>query len=191
MSVRLSADKQACAERFPPVLPFGVVLRPLPGHADHRGEIVELFQDEWDTGVKPVQWNVFNSGANVLRGMHVHLRHTDYLVVSAGRMLVALRDLRRGSPTDGLGVSFELQGEDGVALVIPPGVGHAFYCEFSSSMLQGTSHAFDTSDELGCHWADPELGIQWPNIEPLLSDRDRHAPPLRELLPLLPPFSVP
>jgi len=166
------------------------MLHPLPCHPDHRGQIVELFQDQWRVGTRPVQWNIFNSTANVLRGVHVHLRHWDYLIVTAGSVLVALRDMRRDAPTDGLAVTFELDAGSLVALIIPPGVGHGFYSARPASMLQGVSHYFDTSDELGCHWADPDLGIAWPNIDPLLSDRDRYAQPLRDLRAQLPPFSA-
>jgi len=171
-------------------LPAGVALAPLPSHVDHRGEIVELFQEKWDTGITPVQWNLFSSEANVLRGMHVHLRHTDYLVMLSGSTLVGLRDLRAGSPTDGRAALFELRAGDGVALIVPPGVGHAFYCGHDARMLQGVSHYFDPDDEFGCHWADPGLGLDWPAIEPTLSDRDRNAPALRSLLERLPPFSA-
>jgi dTDP-4-dehydrorhamnose 3,5-epimerase len=171
-------------------LPAGVALAPLPEHADNRGAILELYQIQWDTGVEPVQWNLFSSAPNVLRGMHVHLRHTDYLIVISGSLLVGLRDLRAGSPTDGHAALFELRAEHNVALIIPPGVGHAFYCQQRASMLQGVSHYFDTSDEFGCKWADPDLGIDWPDIEPTVSERDRNAQSMRQLLRELPPFSA-
>jgi len=178
------------AAALPRDLPAGVVLAPLPSHGDHRGQILELFQDQWATGIEPVQWNLFASEPNVLRGMHVHLRHTDYLVMLSGATLVALRDLRSGSPTEGCAALFELCCEPAAALVVPPGVGHAFYCEQAASMLQGVSHYFDSADELGCLWADPDLGIAWPDIDPILSERDRTAPSMRELLQQLPPFSA-
>ena len=190
MTSRYTGGPGGASEARLQTLPVGTALVPLPRHSDQRGRIVELFQKRWETGVTPVQWNLLSSGRNVLRGMHVHLRHTDYLMMMSGRTLVALRDLRRGSPTESRTESFELCAEDGVALVVPPGVGHLFYCERPACMLQGVSHYFDLDDELGCHWADPDLGLDWPKIDPVLSDRDRNAQPMRSLLERLPPFSA-
>ena len=55
-----------------------------------------------------MQWNAVWSEAGVLRGVHVHIRHDDYLTVPVGRASVGLRDLRRGSPTEGLSALVEL-----------------------------------------------------------------------------------
>jgi dTDP-4-dehydrorhamnose 3,5-epimerase len=57
-------------------LPDGVVCRNLVVHRDDRGWISEIFRQEWPTGVAPVQWNAVRSMAGVLRGVHVHVRHT-------------------------------------------------------------------------------------------------------------------
>lgn len=190
MSGRHSPRSARAAGTVPPGLPAGAAFIALPHHRDPRGGIFELFQERWDAGIAPVQWNLFSNTANVLRGMHVHLRHTDYIVMVAGTVLVALRDLRRGSPTDGRCVSFELAREDAVAVVIPPGVGHLFYYADDAHMLQGSDCYYDPEDELGCHWADPDLGLDWPAIEPILSERDRNAPTLSTLRERLPPFSA-
>ncbi len=85
------------------MLPFGVELQELEPHADSRGVFTELFRDSWELSVSPVQWNVVRSEANVLRGVHAHWRHADYLTVVAGRAAIGLHDLREGSPTEGLG----------------------------------------------------------------------------------------
>jgi dTDP-4-dehydrorhamnose 3,5-epimerase len=53
----------------------------------------------------------------------------------------------------------------------------------------GLSQPYDSADELGCHWRDPELGIEWPAIEPRLSARDAALPPLRALLPRIPAWA--
>ncbi len=39
--------------------------------------------------------------------------------------------------------------------------------------MYAVSHEWDPSDELGCRWDDPELGIAWPCSAPLISGRDR------------------
>lgn len=59
-------------------LPSQCVLRNLTTHSDHRGALTEIFRKEWQTGIEPVQWNFVHSQPNVLRGVHVHVLHTDY-----------------------------------------------------------------------------------------------------------------
>jgi len=168
-------------------LPAGTALRPLQAHADARGAFTELYRREWGTGVEPIQWNAVRSEAGVLRGVHVHIRHDDYLTVPVGRASVGLKDLRRGSPTEGLAALVELGEEHPAALVIPHGVAHGFYFHEPSLHVYAVSEYWDAADELACNWADPELGIAWPVATALVSDRDRGAQPLRALLDALAP----
>ncbi len=169
-------------------LPAGVVRRPLGGHTDARGTVAEFFRSEWETGITPVQWTLTTTGDGVLRGVHVHPRHDDYLCVLQGRLTVGLRDLRAGSPTEGLAACFDLDGKELAALFIPHGVAHGLYSKQPSVYVLGTSHYYDPGDELGCHWTDPALGLAWPFASAATSARDTALPPLREVLPLIPPW---
>jgi dTDP-4-dehydrorhamnose 3,5-epimerase len=168
-------------------LPAGTLLRQLEAHADERGAFTELYRLEWGTGVTPVQWNAVRSEAGALRGVHVHIRHDDYLTVPYGHAVVGLRDLRRGSPTEGLSALVELDGDRPAALEIPHGVLHGFYFPEPSLHVYAVSEYWDPSDELGCHWADPELEIPWPAESARISERDAQAQPLRALLDQLEP----
>jgi dTDP-4-dehydrorhamnose 3,5-epimerase len=163
------------------VLPAGVTLFELEPHADSRGAFTELFRESWDTGVTPVQWNVVSSERNVLRGVHAHWRHLDYLSVVSGKATVGLHDLREGSPTEGLGTAVELASGTPAALVIPAGVAHGFYFSAPSLHVYSVSHEWDPSDELGCRWDDPGLDIPWPCTEPVVSERDERLGTLRAL----------
>ena len=59
------------------------------------------------------------------------------------------------------------------ALLIPPGVGHAFVSAEPTTHLYATDEYWDPTDEFGCRWDDSALGLDWPPIhEPLLSERD-------------------
>jgi dTDP-4-dehydrorhamnose 3,5-epimerase len=162
-------------------LPHDVSLLELTPHADDRGVFTELFRVSWEPGVAPTQWNAVRSEPNVLRGVHVHLRHTDYLTVVAGKATIGLHDLRSGSPTEGLGTTVELDATAPAALVIPVGVAHGFYFHEPSIHVYAVSHEFDPADELGCRWDDPALDIAWPCTDPLLSERDQGLGPLTEL----------
>ena len=172
----------------PALLPDGTLLRPLVAHADERGVFTELYRLEWETGVTPIQWNAVRSEARVLRGVHVHVRHRDYLTLPYGRAVVGLRDLRRGSATEGLSVLVELSGDEPASLVIPCGVAHGFYFHEPSLHVYAVSEYWDPGDELACHWADPGLGIPWPSPTARVSNRDRDAQPLAALLAQLAPW---
>ena len=180
----------ACAAEAPgqPGVPVGVRVRPLTMHRDDRGAFTEIFREMWDTGAEPIQWGLMDSGANVLRGVHVHVNHVDYVVVVSGRVLVGLRDLRRGSPTYGLSTLLDLRGDALTGLTIPPGIAHGLYWPEPALVVLGVSHYWDPTDELGCQWDDPALEIPWPVTAPHLSKRDAAGPPLSEILDLVPPY---
>jgi len=172
-------------------LPPGVALYPLPVHPDARGRVGEFFPADAAAVFPATQWAFGVSTANVLRGMHVHLRHRDWLVVVDGLLWTGLCDLRAGSPAFGRGRLLRLRGATPAALHIPPGVAHGFLSPVPSVFVLGSDRPYDLTDELGCQWNDPGLGVAWPlDATPLLSERDRALPPLAELLRLLPPFAL-
>lgn len=163
-------------------LPDGVVLRPLTTHSDDRGSLTEMLRGEWLTGPDPVQWNVVSTEASVLRGVHVHLRHWDYLVLVQGSVVVGLRDLRRESPTFGLAVAVEMSDACLAALTVPPGVAHGFYFHKPSLHVYGVTHYWEVDDELGCRWDDPALEIPWSVTAARISPRDADLPSLSGLM---------
>jgi dTDP-4-dehydrorhamnose 3,5-epimerase len=163
------------------LLPHDVRLLPLEPHRDERGTFLELFRDEWETDVKPVQWNVVDSEEGVLRGVHVHPCHDDYLTVVRGRVTIGLKDLRPESPSEGFAACVELSAEQPAAISIPHGVAHGFYFHQASTHIYAVSHYWDLADELGCRWDDPSLEIPWPQSEAHISTRDAELPSLAEL----------
>jgi dTDP-4-dehydrorhamnose 3,5-epimerase len=118
----------------------------------------------------------------------VHVRHDDYLVLLEGHASIGLRDLRLGSPTEGLTAVVDMLGARLSAITIPHGVAHGFYFHEQSIHIYSVSHYWDIADELGCNWADPALGIPWPLKSAMTSERDGAAPPLSELMRQLQPF---
>lgn len=162
-------------------LPDGVRITPLVSHEDKRGDFTELHRLEWGTRVAPVQWNAAHSVARVLRGVHVHPRHDDFLVVFDGLATIGLADLREESPTFGTTTCVSVGRENRAGITIPHGVAHGFLFHTPSLHIYAVSHYWDPADELGCRWDDPELGIEWPDAEPLVSSRDAALPPFAEL----------
>ena len=167
-------------------LPAGVELRRLTSHDDARGSFTEVFRESWGVGVKPLQWNFVETRANVLRGVHFHLRHADYLIVLKGRASIGLCDLRRGSPTAGRAALVEMCGDALTALTLPPGIAHGFYFHEPSLHAYAVSRYWNVLDEKGCRWDDPALGIRWPADAPVISERDAALPPLRDAVDGLP-----
>jgi dTDP-4-dehydrorhamnose 3,5-epimerase len=155
--------------------PDGVMVLPLRPHTDARGTLTEVHRDEWTPGAHAVQFNVVTSAAGVLRGVHVHVKHVDYLVVTSGRMLLGLHDLRDWSPTYRTSCMITLDGRQPKSVVTPCGVAHGFYFIEPSVHVYGVSHYWDTKDEIACRWDCPELGLRWPATTPLLSERDAAA----------------
>ncbi|WP_321342420.1 dTDP-4-dehydrorhamnose 3,5-epimerase family protein [Breoghania sp.] len=156
-------------------LPDGVELRALTPHADSRGVFLEMFRQEWGVGGDLIQWNAVHSAPNVLRGVHVHANHVDYLIPIAGTLLLGLHDMRTQSPTGGRSVMLEIEGGSPQAVSIPIGVCHGFYFPVPSVHVYAVSSYWDGSDEFGCRYDDPDLGLNWPTSAPVLSDKDRKA----------------
>jgi dTDP-4-dehydrorhamnose 3,5-epimerase len=163
----------------------GLRLVPLAPRRDVRGVFLEVFKDSWDLPVRPTQWSVVQSRARALRGLHLHLRHDEMFVLVQGRVHVGLKDLRRGSPTFGRAVLLDLAPDHPAAVVFPPGVLHGWYFSEPSVHLQAVSEEYDRyrhDDNLTCHWADPELGLAWPDQAPLLSPEAERFGSLQALL---------
>src|SRR5436853_4590155 len=112
-------------------------------HLDERGCVSELFRVDQDTGLEPLQWHALISRAGTLRGMHLHLRHWDYKIVVAGREALVLKDLRRGSQSEGRGARVELDAAELASVTIPPGVAHGLYSYTGSATLGGSRSLYD------------------------------------------------
>jgi len=153
----------------------GVELRTLLTHGDERGSVTEVFRQSW-LADSYIQWNYVRSTAGILRGVHGHFRHSDYLMVLEGSALIGLKDVRQGSAGEGCTALVELRGEKLQTLTIPAGVAHGFYFPQPSALIYAVTHYWDTADELGCRWDDPELGIPWPVESAQLSPRDAVLP---------------
>jgi dTDP-4-dehydrorhamnose 3,5-epimerase len=163
-------------------LPPGVRVRELPQREDDRGFLVELTSTTLGDDAHPAQWNVLRSTANTLRGMHVHVRHTDWLTAVEGGVVVGLVDLRSGTTDDAPRATVRMDAALPQVLTIPPGVLHGIYTPDGSVILNGLSHEFDPADDLAVRFDDPAVALDWPVVDPVLSPRDRAAPTIAGLL---------
>jgi dTDP-4-dehydrorhamnose 3,5-epimerase len=96
-------------------------------------------------------------------------------------------DLRRGSPTFGEWESVVLDDERHLQLWIPVGFGHGF-CVLSdeADFVYKCTTVYDPATEAGFRFDDPDVGIEWPDIELIYSARDHDAPRLAEIADSLP-----
>lgn len=156
-------------------LPDGVNITPLKNNCDSRGIFTEIFREEWGIQFPFPQWNIVHSNANVLRGVHVHAKHADYLLMIAGKMQLLLHDIRPESKTVNDSYLLSLDGEKPSAVIIPPGVAHGFYFPVNSIHFYAMSEYWNEAEEIGCMWNCPELTIKWASDNPILSEKDINA----------------
>jgi dTDP-4-dehydrorhamnose 3,5-epimerase len=160
---------------------------------DDRGFLVETYRtDLWrDLGIDLdfVQHNHSRSVRGTLRGLHFQTEPGQAKLVrcSVGRIFDVGVDLRRESPTFGQWEGHELDDQTHRQLLVPIGFGHGF-CVLSDTadVDYQLSSYYDPSTEAGVAWDDPEIGVEWPVDEPLLSERDKAAPKLAEVRDELP-----
>ena len=171
----------------------GVVLLEPEVHGDDRGFMVETYrQDLWsdfDIDVEFVQHNHSRSSRGTLRGIHFQTEPGQAKLVRCprGRIFDVAVDLRSGSATFGQWEGHELDDEKHRQLFVPAGFGHGFaVLSDVADVAYLLSSTYDPATESGIAWDDPEVGIEWPVEEPLLSERDKTAPKLAEALDSLP-----
>lgn len=163
----------------------GVIHHRLTVHEDARGRFTEVFARHWDSGIEPAQWSLVESATGALRGMHLHRRHTEYLLVVSGHLSVGLHDARVGSPTEGAAARYELSATEPAFLTFPAGLVHGWLAHEPTVHLQAVSEAYIAyaeDDNEGCHWSDPDLGITWPFPPTLVAQRADAFGSLRDLL---------
>ena len=164
----------------------GVALVEPTVHGDERGFFVETFRAnemaKLGIEVEFVQENHSRSAARVLRGIHVQRGQTKLVRCSRGRIFDVAVDLRPDSPTYRRWEGYELDDVDHRQLFIPEGFGHGF-CVISeeADVLYRVSSYYDRELESGIAWDDPEIAVDWPVRDPVLSDRDRSLPRLAEV----------
>ena len=167
---------------------------------DRRGVFLESFRGDRlaeVVGHRPdvVQTNVSVSSRGTVRGIHyadVPPSQAKYVTALSGSFLDYVVDLRLGSPTFGRWDSVLLDTVDRRSVYLSEGLGHAICAlEDDSTVLYLCTATYSPGREHGVHPLDPEIGLALPEgTEPLLSEKDRDAPSLRDaadsgLLPTL------
>jgi dTDP-4-dehydrorhamnose 3,5-epimerase len=159
-------------------------------HGDARGFFLETARATTlaELGVTDsfVQDNHSRSARGVLRGMHFQPGMAKLIRCARGRIFDVVVDIRPGSPAFGRWEGFELDDQDHHQLYCPDGFAHGF-CVLSdvADVIYRCSAYYAPEREAGFRFDDPEVGIDWPAIELVTSERDARAPVLSELRELL------
>lgn len=155
---------------------------------DNRGYFYESYQQEKysETGIDVnfVQDNQSRSVKNTLRGLHYQVNpgQAKLVRVLTGEIFDVAVDIRHESPTFGQWVGEVLSAENKRQLYIPVGFAHGF-CVLSdiAEMHYKCSEYYSPKDERGILWNDETLGIEWPVINPILSERDLNHPFFKDI----------
>lgn len=165
----------------------GVLLISPKVFGDARGFFMETFRrDVLDTvGVPPlVQDNHSRSVRGTLRGLHFQhpFGQGKLIRVVTGTVFDVVVDVRLGSPAFGKWEGYELSGENKQQLWVPPGFAHGF-CVLSdeADFLYKCSDYYHPETEKTLLWNDPDVGIEWPLDDPILSEKDQRGVRLSEL----------
>ncbi len=188
------ADVKFVETRLPGVL----VVEPRI-HADQRGLFLETNHAETypARGIGPafVQDNLSRSRRGVLRGLHYQEPKPQGKLIQAvrGRVFDVAVDIRRGSPNFGRWVGIELSEDTLRQIWIPPGFAHGFLTlSEQADLTYKCTGYYAPQCEHGLRWDDPEIGIEWPDLDgpPVVSEKDAGAPTLADDI-VLPTYEAP
>ncbi len=168
-------------------IPDIILIEPMK-FPDDRGFFMETYKhsDFARNGIREyfVQDNYSRSSRGVLRGLHYQKNpYAQGKLVQClkGRVFDAAVDMRKGSPAFGNWVSVELSEDNGLMLYVPPGFAHGFLVlSDTADVLYKCTSEYAPDSDRGIIWNDPDVHIRWPVQEPILSDKDKRHPLLRD-----------
>lgn len=170
-------------------LPGCVVIEP-DVYGDERGFFFETWNaDRFARHELPsrfVQSNVSSSSRGVLRGLHYQWPRPQGKLVSVleGEVFDVAVDIRRGSPHFGQWTGVHLSADNRKQLWIPEGFAHGFAVLSERALFSYLcTDVYVREADAGVRWNDPAIGIDWPDLSPLLSDKDAAAPLLEDIDP--------
>ena len=157
---------------------------------DERGFFMETYKksdfEKAGIGGEFIQDNHSRSRYGVLRGLHFQREpYAQAKIVRAVRGVIydVAVDLRRNSPTFGRWVGVILSEFNKWQLYVPRGFAHGFaVLSDVADVVYKVDNVYAPGYEGGIIWSDPELGIDWPVDEPIVSEKDRRWPTLREAI---------
>ena len=158
-------------------------------HGDNRGFFMESYNEQVfkQNGIHHhfIQDNhSLSAETGVLRGLHYQLNpkaQTKLVRVLSGAIYDVIVDIRKNSPTFGQWVGVILSEDNKRQLLVPKGFAHGF-CTLvpKTQVLYKVDEYYSPENDRGILWSDPSLGIDWPTTNPILSDKDKRHPLLKD-----------
>ncbi|CAI1181182.1 dTDP-4-dehydrorhamnose 3,5-epimerase [Serratia entomophila] len=156
---------------------------------DARGFFLETFekkryQEMLSIDLDFVQDNHSRSSRGVLRGLHFQKVNPQGKLVRVvrGEVFDVAVDIRPGSPTYGAWEGVILSEENKTQFWVPPGLAHGFVVLSDLADFEYKCTDYYNPAQEGCLlWNDPQVGIEWPIDNPLLSEKDKVGKLFREL----------
>ena len=166
----------------------GVLIIKPAVHIDPRGRFFESFQKQRykELGITEefVQDNQSVSQQHTIRGLHYREGpgQSKLVRVIRGEVFDVVVDIRKNSSTFGQWRGYTLSDSNYLQIYIPAGFAHGF-CVLSDSaeFLYKVSEYYAAEKEKGVLWNDPDIGIEWPTSNPVLSEKDKGNPALKDL----------
>jgi len=171
----------------------GVYIIARPTYDDNRGffhEIFRLNELESASGIKfkPVQWAHSMSRSGVIRAVHTE-QWNKLIYPVTGKLYAPIVDVRPESKTFGkieyITIDNTKKDSKHEAIFLPAGMGNSI-CALGKEDLHYlylVDEYWDDSKAKGIAWDDPDLNIKWPVKNPIISERDKKNPTIRELYP--------
>lgn len=163
----------------------GLILFEPKTFKDERGFFRETFRALDFENINFVQDNESLSKAGVLRGLHFQRpphAQAKLVRVAWGRAFDVAVDLRKNSPTYGHWEAFELSAENGRRLFIPKGCAHGFVALADNTVLSyKVSDYYAPECDAGVLWSDPDIRVEWPFYDMIISAKDAALPTLSAL----------
>ncbi len=163
----------------------GAFVIELERHTDERGFFARTFcQQEFEAHVlktQVVQCNVsFNKRKGTLRGMHYQaapFAEEKLVRCTSGSIYDVIIDLRRTSATFKQYFAVELSAENGRMLYIPEDFAHGFQTlQDDTEVFYQMAQRYSAEHARGVRWNDPAFGIEWPEGERIIIERDQNYP---------------
>ena len=156
---------------------------------DGRGFFTEIYREDQFTALglpyRFVQENHSGSVKDVVRGLHFQWDPPmgKLMRVSKGSAFLVAVDIRKGSPTLGKWVGIETSAENRRQVWAPAGFARGFCVLSDHAEIQyQCTGIYNSKAESSILWNDPEVGIQWPAKNALVSERDMQAQTLAQWL---------
>jgi len=163
---------------------------------DKRGFFLETFRaNVYEVHGIPTQFmqdNHSRSSRGVLRGLHYQMTQPQgkLVRVATGAVFDVAVDVRKGSPNFGQWFGAELNEDNMKMMYVPPGFAHGFVVlSETADFIYKCTDYYHPESEQGIAWDDPDIGIDWPISEVMLSEKDKLNPRLKDQNPdLLPQY---